>query len=387
MYRFTSNIRQPVQRQGAEQYLLITLLSFAASVTLTRLFLELTGYPKLGSGEIHIAHVLWGGLLLFIASLLPLLFANRWVYTSGAFLAGTGVGLFIDEVGKFITQNNNYFFPLAAPIVYAFFLLTVLLYLRVRRPPAREPRPELYRALDALEEVLEHDLDRLERDQLEERLRYVSEQDKDPDLKRLAINLLDYLSSDAIYLAPRKAKPWDRHLKIARNWVQRWINKRRLEAVLAGGLFALGLIAIINMIRALPIGPEPASLEQILIRLINEGQVRSINGLNWFAARLALETSVGLMLLASCSLFMLGKDRAAAAVAYLGLLLSLTTVDLLLFYFDQFSTIITACIQFSLFIGVIHYRRTFLNPILTEHSRQPDSSDILSSQDLDVEDL
>ena len=70
---FINPVRKPVKREGAEKYLLYTLLSFAASVALTRLFLELTGYPQLGSSELHIAHVLWGGLLLFVASLLPLI--------------------------------------------------------------------------------------------------------------------------------------------------------------------------------------------------------------------------------------------------------------------------------------------------------------------------
>jgi len=62
------SIRKPVKREDAEQYLVITLLSFAASVILIRLFLELTGYPQVGNSELHIAHVLWGGLLLFAAS-------------------------------------------------------------------------------------------------------------------------------------------------------------------------------------------------------------------------------------------------------------------------------------------------------------------------------
>ncbi len=246
MHRFTSCIRKPVQREGAEQYLLITLLSFATSVTLTRLFLEITGYPKLGNGEIHIAHVLWGGLLLFIAALLQLLIANRWAYTSSAVLAGAGVGLFIDEVGKFITQSNNYFYPLAAPIIYAFFLLTVLLYLRVRRPRARDPRSELFRALDSFEEVLEHDLDRVERGQLEERLQYVAEQDEDPDLKRLADHLLEYLDSDTLSLVPQPNRPWDRYRMLVQEFIDRRVSKRRLQAVLAGGLFALGLVAMIN---------------------------------------------------------------------------------------------------------------------------------------------
>jgi hypothetical protein len=54
------------------------------------LFLELTGYPQLGNSELHIAHVLLGGLFLFIASILPLLIANRWVFSVTAVLAGLG---------------------------------------------------------------------------------------------------------------------------------------------------------------------------------------------------------------------------------------------------------------------------------------------------------
>ena len=130
MNHLFSYIRKPVERQDAGRYLLLTLLSFAASVSLTRLFLYLTGYPQIGGGTLHIAHLLWGGLLLFIAALVPLIFANRWVYTSAALLAGAGVGLFIDEVGKFITRTNDYFYPPAAPTIYAFFLLTVLVYHR-----------------------------------------------------------------------------------------------------------------------------------------------------------------------------------------------------------------------------------------------------------------
>jgi hypothetical protein len=60
---------------------------------------------------LHIAHALWGGLLLTIAVFLPLAFANRWAIQANALLGGTGIGLLIDEVGRFITQANDYFLP------------------------------------------------------------------------------------------------------------------------------------------------------------------------------------------------------------------------------------------------------------------------------------
>src|SRR3989304_4937547 len=100
MSRWVSRIRRPVRREGVELYLLLMLLSFAGSVAFTRLFLELTGYPQLGGGGIHIAHVLWGGLLLYLAALLPLIFPNRWVYVAGAVQAGGGGGLVIAAGGE-----------------------------------------------------------------------------------------------------------------------------------------------------------------------------------------------------------------------------------------------------------------------------------------------
>lgn len=359
MRRFTSSIRKPVKRQGAEQYLLITLMSFAGSVTLTRLFLELTGYPQLGGGALHIAHVLWGGLLLFFAALLPLLFANRWVYTLGALLGGIGVGLFIDEVGKFITATNDYFYPLAAPIIYAFFLLTVLLYLQVRRPVRGEARSELYRVFDAMEEVLEHDLDAAERAELEQRLSYIAQQQDQPVLAHVAKELLEVIHYEAMELAPPRSTLWQRLSAAWERFEDRRVSPLRVKAVLAGGLLALSLMALTNMIAALPLGPEPGSLERLIEQLVQSGQLSGGSG--WLAARLALETSVGLLMLVSAGLYIAGKDNYANGLSYLGLLLSLTTVNLLVFYFDQFSTITTALVQFGLLLTTAYYRQKYLN--------------------------
>src|SRR5258706_3242951 len=100
------NLFRFVQRDSAERYLSVVLLSFAASVSLTRLFLSLTGYPQIGGGEVHIAYALWGGLLLFLAALLPFIIANPWGFGTSATLAGIGVWRFIDEIGKLITPPN-----------------------------------------------------------------------------------------------------------------------------------------------------------------------------------------------------------------------------------------------------------------------------------------
>src|SRR5512136_1717863 len=132
-----------IERENAVRYLLISLLSFVATVSIVRTFLALAGYPQIGSGTLHIAHVLWGGLILYIAAILPLIYLNPRLHLLGAILSGVGVGLFIDEVGKFITRQYDYFFPAAAPIMYVFFLLVVILVAIIRRPKTVDGRAEL----------------------------------------------------------------------------------------------------------------------------------------------------------------------------------------------------------------------------------------------------
>ena len=127
-------IRSARRRNQAEGYILTSLVGFAASVVVTRAFLELTGYPQIGNSVLHIAHALWGGLFLIVAAYLPLIYANRWALQASAVLGGLGIGLFIDEIGKFITQANDYFFPPALSLIYGFVLLNVLVYLYFRRP-------------------------------------------------------------------------------------------------------------------------------------------------------------------------------------------------------------------------------------------------------------
>ncbi len=353
-------IRKPVKREGAENYLLYTLLSFAASVALTRLFLEVTGYPQVGNSELHIAHVLWGGVLLFVAALLPLIFANRWVYIVGALCAGVGVGLFIDEVGKFITQSNDYFYPAAAPIIYAFFLLTVLIYFQVRKPPKRDARSELYRALDAIEEVLDHDLDARERAKLETRLKSIRKEAEHPNLANLADSLLAFLDSDGIYTTPTKPGFWLRWKNKLRAFEESWISQGRLRAILAGGLLALGTVALVELAQFLWALRDYALLQSMVNELVVSAQVSSSSAMSWFIARLVMEGIVGLMLLIAAILLIIGKELHGIQLGSIGLLLSLAVVNLLVFYFDQFSTIILATIQFLLLLGVIHYRKRYL---------------------------
>lgn len=373
MNRYIGSIRKPVRRLRAEQYLLMTLLSFAGSVTLTRLLLEITGYPQLGGGGLHIAHLLWGGLLLFIASLLPLIYSNRWVYNLGAVLAGIGVGLFIDEVGKFITQNNNYFYPPAAPIIYAFFLITILIYLRVRKLPTNNPRTELYLALESLEEVLDHDLDADERIEIVKRLQYVAQQEEQIDFSRLAKELLHFLTSKRIYIAPEFPSFGEKiYLKI-REFEKRNINSNRARIILLCGVGTLGLISLYRLVLFVLVVILPTYRENTLSLLINRGLLANSGEFSWYLLRLAFEGLVGVLMCTAAIFLGIRKEKRGVNLSFYGLLLSISTIDLFIFYFDQFSSIIMAVIQFLVLLGLIHYRRAYLNS--GNESNEPSSSE------------
>lgn len=98
------------------------VLSGVITILLTRAFLAFTGYPQIGSDSLHVAHVLYGGAILVIAFLF-LLLSNKPNLHVIALFGGIGFGLFIDEIGKFLTQDNDYFYQPTIGIIYISFLL------------------------------------------------------------------------------------------------------------------------------------------------------------------------------------------------------------------------------------------------------------------------
>ena len=105
------------------------LFAAVATVLIVRTALAVAGYPQVGGGGLHVAHVLWGGLLMGAAIVAVLILPGTRVRVLAALAGGIGFGLFIDEIGKFLTKDTNYFFKPAVAIMYAVF---VAFYLVVR---------------------------------------------------------------------------------------------------------------------------------------------------------------------------------------------------------------------------------------------------------------
>jgi hypothetical protein len=137
----------------AGAYLQAFLVAAIAAILLTRLFLELTGFPRVGGGGLHIAHMLWGGLLMLVALILLLALIGKRTKWLAALVGGAGFGLFIDELGKFITADNNYFFQPTIALIYTLLVVLFLVFRAIERG-SLSPDEALANAADMLREVV-----------------------------------------------------------------------------------------------------------------------------------------------------------------------------------------------------------------------------------------
>ncbi|MFT4200454.1 hypothetical protein [Gordonia sp. (in: high G+C Gram-positive bacteria)] len=96
------------------------------TILVTRAYLAWTGYPQIGGGNLHIAHSLFGGALLGIAMFLMLSFTGRVTRHLAVLVGGIGFGLFLDEVGKFVTKTNDYFYEPSVAIMYVVIVLLLV---------------------------------------------------------------------------------------------------------------------------------------------------------------------------------------------------------------------------------------------------------------------
>ena len=109
------------------------LVCAVGSVIGNRVFLIITGYPQLGNGTLHISHAIWGAAMMAVAIIFSISFLAPNNRTFIAFIGGCGFGWFIDELGKFITRDVNYFFQPTIALIYIVFIAMYLVFRGIQR--------------------------------------------------------------------------------------------------------------------------------------------------------------------------------------------------------------------------------------------------------------
>ena len=353
---------KPVRDQAADSFWMLLITALSITVMVTRVYLELTGYPQVGDSTYHVAHVLWGGLLLFIAVALPLSIVNRYALWTSAVLGGIGAGLFIDEVGKFITQSNDYFFPLAFPIIYGFILVCVWLYWRIRRHQPRDTRTLLYHALEDMKQVLDNDLDPFEHRELLTELKLAVAEATDPNELRLAKELLDFVQSRELRLAmqPNFAERLIEDLRrVFANRPAKWV----LKTILVFGWGLMSINALIKLSALIVLASDQGLLHKTLgeFVVVSGKSQYVVNNERLLLTLQLLIIAVGLMALAAAILLLLRRDAAGVRIGTVALIFSLCVVNFLTFYFVQIYALLEAAGQVFLLVVAGLYRWRFLD--------------------------
>jgi hypothetical protein len=291
--------------------------------------LELSGYPKLGGGGLHIAHVLYGGLLMILALILVFTLLNMSARGGAAFVGGVGFGFFIDEVGKFITNDVNYFFEPSFSVMYVVFIVLFFVVWAIRRARLR-PHDALANALSLLREERDGTLD--------------------PETKRDILLLLDQ-ASPADPLVPvlrdrvRETPTMDRRTftlyarlrTTLADWYRRVAERRRFTTTLLVIMAIFGLASLATAISPLTDGRGV------------DGQSEDVA--SWFETGSAAATAV----LIAVGFASWRRSRLAAYRWFkAAVLVSLLITQVFVFYYDQLSALIGVIINLVLY-GVLSY--------------------------------
>ena len=240
---------RPVRNVDAGDLLESFLVYGVASIIGIRVYLELTGYPQVGGGGLHIAHMLWGGLLMLIALVLLLAFLGKGVVGLAAVLGGLGFGIFIDELGKFITSDNNYLFKPTFALIYIIFMTLFLAFRAIERRTTLSSEESLVNAVDLLKEAVRNDLDNREREQALQLL-----QQSDPS--NPIVGALERLLREAKPLPNRQPMLPVRLGRWAHAKYERLVSQRWFPPVLIGIFAVVAILDIAGLASAIASDPD-----------------------------------------------------------------------------------------------------------------------------------
>jgi hypothetical protein len=249
----------------ARDFLEAFLVSAVSSLLLVRFYLYLTGYPQIG-GSLHIAHMLWGGLLMMTALVISLAFLGQRIKWLISVVGGVGFGVFIDELGKFITKDNNYFFKPTIGIIYALFVVLYLAFNFLSRTQILTSREYQLNAIMELEEAIAQDMDPGEKARVVQLLDQADQKSIITKQLRALLNELE---------AAKPIRPWfyrrfiDKVDRTYQEFWQRRSSKGLVQTFFAieTGLFLLAVSYVLysNFDSVIDIFRGPASYSKFLV--------------------------------------------------------------------------------------------------------------------------
>ena len=341
------------------------LVCAVATILVVRTQLWLTNYPQLGGRGLHIAHLLWGGLFMLIAIVVLLAFVSPAERQIAAVAGGVGLGLFMDELGKFVTADNNYFFKPTAAIVYGFFVVFFLVVRQLDRRRRLSPRESLVNAVELVKEAALQTMDEPRRRKALALLARADQSDAlVPELRRM----LEDVETRPARPQSAAARPV-RHL---REWFFALVDRPWFSTAV-GAFFAVWAVASLLQIVTLVVfdtvglgSPEVFRLgENITSDPLGEGERTFIQ-----VANLAASAAATVFVLVGLDRLAKGRRADAFAMFERALLVSIFFTQVFAFVHSQFAAVFGLAVDLLLFIAV----RTVLGRELEREALQPAES-------------
>ncbi len=346
-----------VRRVSAPHLVLNVLIAFGATVLIVRLYLELTGYPRLGNDTLHIAHLLYGGIMLALASLLMIVFASPTAIRIGAILTGIGLGLFFDEVGKFITANNDYFYRPAAPIIYLVAVGIAFLFFLLRKRELKPTDGELVvQALENAEMLLEGQQTQQQHHRIDMALDHITHHLQDPDHVKLAQALREFADSEAVRPGRSRLQRYAGLVELT--GLRYFIRHQGLITYALLALLALNsLSSLVTFTVALVLPAAAPGLAREIQSLYNSAGLRAWSPflLSLDNVDLLLDFVTALITLVGIIMFLTRQRQRGLFWVQLALFLQLCVVNVFTFYVEQFSAAILTLVNLIVLLCVRAY--------------------------------
>lgn len=316
----------------------------------TRLYLNLKNWPIIGGEVWHIAHILWGGLGMLIGGLVNFMFYGKRAKRISATISGLGLGLFIDEAGKFLSRDNDYFFQPAVMVMYVIFMGLFLIYKYVERHQIKSEATLLHSILEDFEDIIRDDLDTGEKERLIERIEKLAKSENRTYLKVYngLRKIVDEVEAKEIPNTNRLVLMY----KNSKDWVMKKIlNKRYFKATLL--LFA-GLYIIRWVWDAGIVMLTEKKLFDVFLG--DYEYFLSVDG--WFLGAKVVFDGITAVLLGLGIQAMLFRKRKRALVMFeYGILINIFLSSVFRFYFEQFAGLVDLAIDVAILAYIQEMKR------------------------------
>ena len=126
---------------------------------------------------------------MLLALIVAISFINSESMVFASVLGGVGFGTFIDELGKFITSDNNYFYQPTIALIYVIFIFLFLILKYLSTIAKYSSKTYTANAVEGLKELVISDLNKNER---QKSLQYLKYSDKNDPVAKMLYDLIKH---------------------------------------------------------------------------------------------------------------------------------------------------------------------------------------------------